>query len=85
MADSKLQFQVIQTEQVLAALDNKENYDPVAHLYTPVRNPNRINVANPSRQVLKDVTKKFVPSKPGQVNLLTINAGNGAAGSIRMR
>lgn len=66
-------------------LENKENYDPVSCLYTPIRNPNRNHNVNQNRQALKDVTKKYVPVKTGQVNLLTINANSGVSGTVRMR
>lgn len=61
---------------------NKENYDPLACQYTPARNPNALSQG---RQVLRDVTKKYVPHHKGLVNLLQLNAASALTGSARMR
>ena len=81
MSQCKIDFQIVQ-DQGLPEHENKENYDPVACLFTPARNH---HARNSHRNPLSDVTKKFVDTKPGNANLLQINATNSSRGAFRLR
>lgn len=80
MADCKLDIFVL--EEIVS--HNKENFDPVALAYTSV---NAVNRQRQSREILRDITKKFVSGskKNNAPSLLILNAKGGAKISAKLR